>query len=137
MAEAPPLARICAYLPGGAPTQLPSSNHHRGQIGHQSVTSSLALHVLCTHRPTRSVLSASRASCGKSTVPESQNLSTIPECSLKCIRNTCDVTDFSCVCKNIDSPTSDVTLCVIKECGADGAASTFSPTVSAHPLSRR
>lgn len=53
----------------------------------------------------------------------------IPECAIPCIddaitsETSCDTTDFSCACANIEKIQGAATGCVLSDCGADVALS--------------
>lgn len=53
----------------------------------------------------------------------------IPECAIPCIddaitsETSCDTTDFSCACANIEKIQGAATGCVLSDCGADTALS--------------
>lgn len=60
-----------------------------------------------------------------------QSISDIPACAIPCIDaaiakdTTCSDTDVACVCKSFSAVESDSTACVVADCGADVAISTY------------
>ncbi|KAL2175166.1 uncharacterized protein P884DRAFT_301861 [Thermothelomyces heterothallicus CBS 202.75] len=61
-----------------------------------------------------------------------QDISIFPECSMPCIidavgKTSCELTDFACVCKNIDSIKQGATSCVVDKCGIDVALNEVLP----------
>ena len=72
-------------------------------------------------------------------VASAQSLDIFPDCALKCIQDAvgtatkCDLADFACVCKSMDTLTAAATPCVLEKCGADVALSTSPPTVPVSP----
>ncbi|KAL2134567.1 hypothetical protein VTI74DRAFT_11461 [Chaetomium olivicolor] len=61
------------------------------------------------------------------------DLSIFPSCSLECITSAvpkstkCELTDFACVCKNMDAVKSAATPCVVEKCGVDVAINQVLP----------
>ncbi|KAL2152327.1 hypothetical protein VTH82DRAFT_5511 [Thermothelomyces myriococcoides] len=61
-----------------------------------------------------------------------QDISIFPECSLPCItkavgKTSCKLTDFACVCDNMDSIKQGATSCVVDACGIDVALNEVLP----------
>ncbi|AEO56706.1 hypothetical protein MYCTH_2301910 [Thermothelomyces thermophilus ATCC 42464] len=61
-----------------------------------------------------------------------QDISIFPECSMPCIidavgKTSCELTDFACVCKNMDSIKQGATSCVVDKCGIDVALNEVLP----------